>query len=137
MENIRKVFSLACMTAVILGTLFFAFGTLFTETIIKLFNKDGDVLLTQIASKGIKIYFIAFFVMGINIVTTTFFASISKSRYSLMISSVRGFLLIIPIILILPRILGLTGVWLTIPLTEFITLIVSAVYLMENLKKRV
>ena len=125
MENVRKVLSFAYITALISGVLFFTFGNLFSETIVGLFNRDGDALLKQIALKGIKIYFIAFFIMGINVVTTIFFSSISKPRYSLIISTLRGFILILPLMLILPKFFGLTGVWITIPLVELITVAIS------------
>lgn len=125
MGNVREVISFAYITALISGILFFTFGILFSETIVGLFNRDGDVLLKQIALKGIKIYFIAFFIMGINIVTTIFFSSISKPRYSLIISTLRGFILILPLMLILPKFFGLTGVWITIPLAELITVAIS------------
>lgn len=128
MKNIRKFFSYACILAVALGALFYTTGTLFSENITELFNRDGDIVLTQIASKGINIYFTAFFLMGINIVATSFFSSIAKPKQSFTISMMRGFLAIIPLILMLPRFLGITGVWLIIPLAELITLMVSTLY---------
>lgn len=76
------------------------------------------------AVEGMKIYFIGFIIMGINIVTTSLLASISKAKESFTISILRGFLAIVPLILILPRFIGMTGVWLTIPLAEVITILI-------------
>lgn len=76
---------------------------------------------------GINIYFSAFIFMGINIVTTSFFASINKPKESFAISMIRGLIIVIPLILLLPNFLGMTGVWLTIPLSEAITLFISII----------
>lgn len=79
----------------------------------------------SIANEGIKIYFTAFFVMGLNIVTTSFFASINEAKESFIISIIRGLIVVIPLILLLSRLFGMTGVWITIPLAEVSTLLIS------------
>jgi MATE efflux family protein len=126
-KNIRTIFKYGIITAIILGVGCYLFGLIFSEEIVDLFNSEGDKVLLSMAIEGINIYFSAFIFMGINIVTTSFFASINKPKESFAISMIRGLIIVIPLILLLPNFLGMTGVWLTIPLSEAITLFISII----------
>ncbi|WP_411169350.1 MATE family efflux transporter [Clostridium sp. MB05] len=132
--NVRKLYHYALITAITLGTICYLMGIIFSNQIIAVFNKEQNQILLSIADEGIKIYFIAFFIMGVNIVTTSLFSSINKPRESFIISIMRGCIAIIPLILILPRIWGMPGVWITIPLAELITLIISIKFYNKNKK---
>lgn len=126
-KNIRTIFKYGIITAIILGVGCYLFGLIFSEEIVNLFNSEGDKVLLSMAIGGINIYFSAFIFMGINIVTTSFFASINKPKESFAISMIRGLIIVMPLILLLPNFLGMTGVWLTIPLSEAITLFISII----------
>jgi len=124
-KNIRTIFKYGIITSIILGVGCYLIGLSFSEEIVNLFNSEGDKALLSMAIEGINIYFSAFIIMGVNIVTTSFFASINKTKESFAISMIRGLIVVIPLILLLPNFLGMTGVWLTIPLAEVITLLIS------------
>jgi len=124
-KNIRTIFKYGIITSIILGVGCYLIGLSFSEEIVNLFNSEGDKALLSMAIEGINIYFSAFIIMGVNIVTTSFFASINKAKESFAISMIRGLIVVIPLILLLPNFLGMTGVWLTIPLAEVITLLIS------------
>lgn len=126
-KNIRTIFKYGIITSIILGVGCYLIGLSFSEEIVNLFNSEGDKVLLSMAIEGINIYFSAFIIMGINIVTTSFFASINKPKESFAISMIRGLIIVIPLILLLPNFLGMTGVWLTIPLSEAITLFISII----------
>jgi len=134
--NIKKVLLASSGVAVVLGVVFYFVGTLFTSPIVAVFNGEGNLQLAEIAAYGMRIYFIAFLFMGINIVMSAFLACIAKPRQALLISAMRGFAVVVPLLLVLPRFYGMTGVWLAIPLTELITFGVSLVCLFLSLKHR-
>lgn len=131
-KNIRNIFKYGIITSIILGVGCYLIGLSFSEEIVNLFNSEGDKVLLSMAIEGINIYFSAFIIMGINIVTTSFFASINKPKESFAISMIRGLIVVIPLILLLPNFLGMTGVWLTIPLAEVITLLISIKLVIRN-----
>lgn len=85
--------------------------------------------MAQIASSGIHLYFLAFLFMGVNIVTTSLFASINRPGPSFTVSILRGMAAVVVFLLILPPALGMDGVWLTIPAAEMTTLFVSGIFL--------
>jgi len=124
-KNVKIIYKYALITAAVVGSLCYLLGIVFSEEIINVFNKERNQELFSIANEGIKIYFTAFFVMGLNIVTTSFFASINEAKESFIISIIRGLIVVIPLILLLSRLFGMTGVWITIPLAEVSTLLIS------------
>lgn len=122
MQNIRKTYRMALITAVCLGVVLYLCGALFAEPVVALFNRDGDPQLAAYAVDGLRTYFTAFLVMGINIVTVSYFSSIAKPVQSFILSVLRGFAAVIPFALLLPLLLGLDGAWLSVPAAELITL---------------
>ncbi|NLL64191.1 MAG: MATE family efflux transporter [Clostridiaceae bacterium] len=124
MDRALNTIRLATLTSLILGILFFIAGVIFPEHLIGIFVKDPSELLV-IGVPGIRIYFSAFLFMGINISLNSYIQSKEKARISLQLSLLRGLVLIILNLFILPIFFGINGVWLTMPLTEILTFAIS------------
>lgn len=99
---------------------------LFPESLVVIFAKASDSKdLMEITVRGISLYFISFIFMGLNIVVTSYLQSKENSKTSLFLSLARGVVLVVPALFILSRTKGLDGVWLTLPLVEFLTFVIS------------
>lgn len=122
---VKSIYRWAICLAFTFGVFFYVICFLYPEPIVAIFNTDNDALLSSLAIDGMKLYFAAFFFMGTNIVTTSFFTSIDQPMQSFIISITRGFVAVLPLIFILPIFFKMTGVWLTIPLVEAITICIS------------
>lgn len=131
----KKILIYAITLAVILGAVFYFIGMFGAKTIANVFNKEQNIALTKMAIEGIQLYFIAFFIMGINIVVSAFFAASSKPFQSFVISITRGCVAIIPLSLLLSYLFQMTGVWLTIPSAEIVTLVISMIFLFKFMIK--
>ena len=106
--------------------------TVWSVPIADLFNRDHDPVLTEIASSGMKIYFVSLFFSGINIVAASFLSSADRPRQAFTVSILRGFVLIIPAAWILAQIAGLTGIWMAVPVTEGIVCLLALVFLFKR-----
>lgn len=126
-KNVIKAWIYATVIALVIGVLMYIIFYFGRYGIIQIFNKDNITELTDIASDGVIWYSIAFFFTGINIVATSFFASISKSDRSFILSMLRGFLLPLPLVILLPKIININGVWLSVPFAEIITTLTAFV----------
>lgn len=124
-----RTYAAALLLGTVLGLLFLALGLLEADGIVGIFNREGNAEMAQIASSGIHLYFLAFLFMGVNIVTTSLFASINRPGPSFTVSILRGLAAVVVFLLILPPALGMDGVWLTIPAAELTTLFVSGIFL--------
>lgn len=99
---------------------FFVYGCIavFAPSVAAIFNNEGNILLTQIAVPGLRLYFTAAPFVGFNIVLSAYFTSTGKALPAQMISMLRGIILIVPLAFLMAQLGGITGIWLTFPLTE-------------------
>ncbi|MBQ3032306.1 MAG: hypothetical protein IJD29_07460 [Anaerotignum sp.] len=83
---------------------------------------------------GYKIFVWNFLFAGINIFASSFFTALSNGKVSAMISFLRTFVFVAGSILILPKFLGINGIWLAIPAAEAVTVLVAVFFLAVNRK---
>lgn len=133
-HSLHKVFRWAVLLAAVIGTALYIIVFIFAAPLAGAFNRDGNPVLAQMATQGMRLYFPLLLLSGTNIVTASLFASISKAGASFLISSLRAFTLVTVFVLVLSRLWGITGVWLTMPCTELITFLVSLT-LLKRIKK--
>lgn len=133
-ERVFEFLRLTRKIVIILGVVFLSLGLLVPNQMIFLFTSDKGSLLS-ITRQGIYLYFIAFLFNGSNILNIAYFQSVEKSKESSILSTFRGLIFVIIFIIMLPRILGVYGVWLTIPMTEFSTLLLYFIIEFRNRKR--
>ena len=90
-----------------------------------IYNKE----MSQIARAGLRVYFIAFIPMGINLLTSYYLQSILSVKSSLFISLLRNVILSSTAILTFPLIFGRNSLWLVMPVVECLVLVLSVVFL--------
>lgn len=95
-------------------------------------NPDKEIL--AMSPTAIRIYFVGFLVMGINMFVVGYFQSIAKPNLSLIVCLSRGCVLSIVFVTILAPLFGINGIWASVPLGEFITLFM-AIFFIKKTKK--
>jgi Na+-driven multidrug efflux pump len=65
-------------------------------------------------------------VVGFQVVSAHFFQSIGRAKIALVLSLLRQVLILIPLILILPRYLGLDGIWAAGPISDVVATVLTA-----------
>jgi putative MATE family efflux protein len=122
----------AIYLALVFGVTFFLVGNIFTKEIISFFN-NSDQDLIEITARGMKIYFSAFIFIGINMVNISFFQAINYAKISNTMSIIKSFILVLVNLYILPRLFGVDGLWVTIPVAEVITLFIGVFIVKRNM----
>lgn len=118
----------------ILALLLYLIVLIFKIPIVAIFNSENNSALAELALNGLPLYFLALFGACFNIILSIFFAAVGKAKQSFIIALLRGYLLILPFVILLGKTFGLTGVWLSLPLSEGLTLVI-AIFLFIQLKK--
>lgn len=125
-ERLRTLWRMGFATAVALGVLFTATGEFFPIPLTKLFVDASPEMLT--AAPGIfRLYFLVYLFLGICVVGTYYLQSVLEERLSLAFGVAHSALLSGLFILVLPCFLGITGVWLAIPLADLVIAVAVAV----------
>lgn len=95
--------------------------------IVEIFTPKGTDTYT-IAKTGFFLFSINYIFAGINIFSSSMFTAFSDGKVSALISFVRTFVLIVLNIILLPYMIGVNGVWLAVPMAEFMTLFLSVYF---------
>jgi len=114
-ETNKLVFLVGACTLVVMGILSPWYSSLFVR------NEE----VVSMVRGGMLIFMVSFLFEPVNVVTSFFFTSIGKAKESAIISSLRGFVLLLACICFLPLFLGMNGIWLAAPVTEGLTFLVS------------
>ena len=116
------------------GVILLTASQILAGPLVKIFaNYDQELL--EMTTWGFRIYAIAFMVRGMNVWGSSFFTALNNGAVSAAISFLRTFVFQIVIVLILPKLIGITGVWLSIVLAEFLALFVTIGFLIAKRKK--
>ncbi len=91
-----------------------------------------DTPVYRIAKEGFTIFPFSFLFCGLNIFASSAFTALSDGKTSAFISFLRTFGLITVLLLTLPELMGVTGVWLAVPVAELLTMLVSLFFLRKE-----
>lgn len=106
---------------IFIGTCITVLGWIITEcfpdTVSSMFTVDRQMI--EIARDGFRIYFIAYPVVGCQIVIQNYFQSIGRPKLSIFLSLTRQLLFLVPLLAVLPPRIGLDGVWASMAISDF------------------
>lgn len=127
-KRIGQIRSLGIKTALIICALSTILGLIMPNMFTYIFLNPNEEILAMSPS-AIRIYFIGFLAMGINMFVVGYFQSTAKPKLSLLVCLARGCVLSIIFVTILAPTFGINGIWASVPLAEFVTLFISIYFL--------
>lgn len=134
-DRVKKTLKYATLGATLITTLGFLIVQIFPNQIITLFvGQDGSKELLNIAVPGIRILLSMLPFVGIQIVSTSYFQAIGRPKEATLLSMSRQVLILIPALLILPNIFGLTGVWMSGALADLLSSAISVILIINSVK---
>lgn len=136
-ERMKKTLVMGYRTNAFIGAIFFSLMFFSGEFIVRFFfnSSDGSNIeeIIDISSTGAAFVASAFILNGANILSSSFFTSMGEAKTSVVISLLRGLVLIAAGIVIWPFIFGENGLWVVIPAAETLT----SIYCLYILRKKV
>ncbi len=122
-ERVKKCYKYLLISSFTFSTIAWALIQLFPQVFAKIFTPDPE--LVEYASKALRVYLGAIFVFGIQISCQMTFISIGNALSSVIVAVVRKFVLLIPLIYIVPHFFKdkTMGVFAAEPIADFIAVI--------------
>lgn len=102
------------------------------QVLVGMFNNDPELM--EITINGLKKYTSTLPILSIAIIGTNYIQSIGKAKTSIILSLLRQCILLIPLIMILPKYLGLNGVWFSQPVADIVAIVIISVALVKEVK---
>lgn len=132
-DRVREVLKKAIILATLVMTFGFIVVELFPHAVASIFTNDEA--LTDITATGMRIVFLLYPLVGFQMVVSSFFQSIGQAAKTIFLSLSRQVLFLIPLLLILPKYIGLLGVWFSMPAADAFACFISAWMLAAQYKE--
>lgn len=131
-DRVKEANKVGLKYATILCTIGWIGVMLIPEFLVKIVTNDSEVVALSV--KGLRIFESAMFLVGIQFISNNFFHSIGKAKISFLLSVLRQFAIVVPLILLLPRWFDLEGIWLTTPIADVVATVVTVAFLIKEYK---
>lgn len=127
------MYRLELIVGVVGGILLTIAGMILCKPLASLFLEPGTNA-NAIAVAGLPFFSMGFLFTTLNLVQTGYYQSLEYAGKASIVMLLRGFVFMIPAFFLLPHLVGTKGLWLAIPVTEFLTTL--AILVMEVVRKR-
>lgn len=135
LSRVKKALAMAMSVAVLFSTVIFGIMQLFPTTFIQLFI-SAESSTIPVAVNGLRLYMIMLPVVSVNLLGTAYYQSVANAKVALFLSISRQVIFLIPAILFLPNLLGLNGVWLSTPVADGLSVIITILFLIPIFRKK-
>lgn len=129
-----SLLKLAAITLAGLGAVLFCALFFQGDLLAGIFFKAEDAAVAAFATGGARIFAFAFLFSGLNILVSGYFTSIGNAKVSAIIAVLNGFVFVALGLLIYPKIWGVNGIWLVVPLSQALTLCLSLPLMLRSLR---
>ncbi|ONI39835.1 hypothetical protein AN639_00555 [Candidatus Epulonipiscium fishelsonii] len=130
-NGLHKVIMQSFKIISVASVLVIALTLMFSNEAVGIFIKKESATF-EMTKNGLLLFLPAYLFMGFNIFFSAMFTSLSNGKVSAIISVLRSLVFILIALIVLPQIFKLNGVWLAVPLAEFLAIIVSIYYYKKN-----
>ncbi|NRD18450.1 MATE family efflux transporter [Winogradskyella eckloniae] len=126
-DRVKEVIFTAIKYATILGTIVFIALMFFPEVITKWFTTDADVI--KETPNNMRWTFAAVPILALQLIGAAYFQAVGKALPALLLTLTRQAIFFIPLMYILPLYLGEFGIWLSFPIADLLSTLVTAYFL--------
>jgi Na+-driven multidrug efflux pump len=131
-DRVRQCLKLSMVASTTFATTCFLAVLFFPEAIMRIFSNDPALVAS--GSNALRLCVYGLPLAGMQIVGSAFFQALGKAVPALLLTLSRQVLVLLPLIVILPRIYGINGVWLSFPAADAISFLVTMLFILTALK---
>jgi putative MATE family efflux protein len=136
-SRVKEVFWKTAKLGMLVTTICFIIGMFFPRIVCGIFinTADGSTQMLDIAERGLRLFTIMFPIVGLQMIGTNFFQSLGLVKKSIILSLSRQLLMLLPALYLLPMWIGTDGVWLSFPVSDFLSTILTVILLRRLFNK--
>lgn len=122
-NRMLEVLKLATIAGTAVCAVGFVIAMFMPETCARMFTSDEKLIANSVVA--MRYIMAIFIIIGAQMVITNFFQSIGKAKISIFLSLSRQLFILVPLIYILPKSMGLDGVWISMPISDAIAAVMA------------
>lgn len=131
-SRVNQTLKIGLITSLAIGVIAIIVGFIFKKNAIVSAFLDHSFESYSLAVNGLPLFFIGYGFLGINMVGVSYFQSITQPRLASIITLLRGLIIVFILLFTLPNIIGINGIWLSVPIAEALGTIVTLFFFFIN-----
>lgn len=132
-DRALKVIKLSAIVATMFSIISFLFIFFFHAPIMRVFTNDAS--LVSVGSHAAKLIFLAAYLIGFQMVGSVVFQALGKAVPTFVTATSRQILFLLPLVFILPKFLQLDGVWLSFPIADALSFILTLALFIPQIRE--
>ena len=131
-EELSYLFKLGIKSAIISAIVVYVLLVVLAEPIATAFNSENSEALQVLTIVGIRLYFLAYVFGSFNTVCIGYFSATAKAMWAGVISVIRSSVALVIFAVVLAKMFGMNGVWLSYAATEVFAIFIVCIGLKKN-----
>lgn len=133
-ERVKESIQISIKYAALLAAVIFVFILFFAKPIVAVFTTDPKVIAET--PNALRWVFAASPIIAIQLIGAAYFQAAGKAKKALFLTlSKQGFFLI-PLVLILPNFFGIFGVWVSFPIADVLSTLITGFFLKKEMNTK-
>lgn len=132
-DRVKDTLKLSIFAATGIVTVGFIVTKIWPRQLISLFNQSPELIDLGVHAMAINFLFIP--LVGVQMISSSYFQAVGKPKQATILGLSRQVFIFIPVLLILPRIWGLEGVWWSAPVSDLGAFILTGAWLWYEIKR--
>lgn len=132
-DRLAQVNRISFITTTLMSLFGFILIQLMPRILMGMFTTDQELI--DVATSAIKKMTLALPLIGIQVIGGTYFQSVGKAGPAMFLGLSRQFIFLIPLVLILPPILKVDGIWYAAPLADILSTILTVSWMALSWRK--
>ena len=133
-DRVKSAYVFTLTTSTIILSIFAVVFFSYASYLVKIFQRDVDVV--KIGTDAIRFFALSLPLLPLSVITNMLFQASGKNKEGMFLSSCRQGIFFIPLVFILPRIFGLTGLELCQPIANTLSALISIPFLIGYFKQK-
>ncbi|MBA7480299.1 Multidrug export protein MepA [subsurface metagenome] len=132
-DRALKVIKLSAIVATMFSIISFLFIFFFHAPIMRVFTNDAS--LVSAGSHAARLIFLAAYLIGFQMVGSVVFQALGKTVPTFVTATSRQILFLLPLVFILPKFLQLDGIWLSFPIADALSFILTLAFFIPQIRE--
>ena len=132
-SRVKEVYWKTVRIGVLITTICFLIGVFFPQLAVGIFTHDQELM--NLGSRALRITMLVFPIVGFQMISTNFFQSLGMVKKSIILSLSRQILFLLPLLYLLPLKFGSDGVWMSFPISDTISTLMT-IYMLGRLFRK-
>lgn len=127
-EKLKKIRNISVILIGVLAVSTTVLSIFGSEFLVSAFAREGTEAYI-FAVSGNRLFSLALLFVGFNTFSSMLFTALSNGKISAIIAFSRTFVFLVAAIILLPMVLGINGLWLSVPVSELLALVLSGYFI--------